>query len=146
MTALGQADYPLIDPPLIIAIISDYDIATVETHLEEIRDQLGILEATLVPDPNDVRSGAPIDTEKIVVLAESEGGQSSKSESHSAKSEHHAASLLLPGYGQTRETNTSASASGNGASGKSTSPTSVVDDEQGYTDELELLAALFPGL
>ena len=141
-----KADYPLIDPPLIMAIISDYDIATVEAHLEEIRDQLGILEATLVPDPNDVRPSTPIDTEKILAPAESEGGQSWKSDVHSAKSEHHAVSQLLPGYGQTREMSNSASGSGSGTSGKSTSPTSVVDDEQGYTDELDLLAALFPGL
>lgn len=49
-----QVDYPLIDQPLIIAILSDYDPSTLQSELPGIRDQLGILEATLVPDPDDV--------------------------------------------------------------------------------------------
>lgn len=39
------------------AIISDYDCSTLHEHLREIRDQLGILEATSVPDSEDVQRG-----------------------------------------------------------------------------------------
>ncbi|WVR06440.1 hypothetical protein IAU60_003471 [Kwoniella sp. DSM 27419] len=47
-----SADYPLIDPPLILAILSDYPSTSLSSNLDAIRDQLGILEATLVPDPD----------------------------------------------------------------------------------------------
>ncbi|EIW73515.1 hypothetical protein TREMEDRAFT_70985 [Tremella mesenterica DSM 1558] len=43
-------EFPLLDPTLILALLSDRDPSTLSDHLEEIRNQLGILEATLVPD------------------------------------------------------------------------------------------------
>ncbi|WWC70840.1 uncharacterized protein I206_104792 [Kwoniella pini CBS 10737] len=52
LAAVLAADYPLIDFPLILAILSDYQPSTLSSNLSEIRDQLGILEATLVPDPD----------------------------------------------------------------------------------------------
>lgn len=61
-----QADYPLLDPPLIIALVSDYDADTVSSHIEEIRDQLGVLEASMVPDDEEAPGSE---------LAHSAGGQ-----------------------------------------------------------------------
>lgn len=40
----------MIDISLVHALISDHDPASLYAHLDEIRDQLGILQATLVPD------------------------------------------------------------------------------------------------
>ncbi|WVW84768.1 hypothetical protein I302_106803 [Kwoniella bestiolae CBS 10118] len=52
LAAVLAADYPLIDPTLILAILSDYPSSDLSAKIPEIKDQLGILEATLVPDPD----------------------------------------------------------------------------------------------
>ncbi|KAL7420812.1 hypothetical protein Q5752_004765 [Cryptotrichosporon argae] len=45
-----SADFPLMDPSLISALLSDYEPASLSANIETVRDQLGILQATLVPD------------------------------------------------------------------------------------------------
>ncbi|ORX37341.1 hypothetical protein BD324DRAFT_625753 [Kockovaella imperatae] len=51
-----SVEYPLLDVALIHSLISDHEEPL--TRLEEIRDQLGILEATLVPDLDGPRSSS----------------------------------------------------------------------------------------
>ncbi len=48
--------------------------------------------------------------------------------------------------GRATEMSRSTSASASGSSGKSTSPTSVVEDDESYVGELELLMTLFPAV
>ncbi|KAL1413063.1 hypothetical protein Q8F55_000812 [Vanrija albida] len=50
LASLLSADFPLIDSSLIHAILLDYDPDTLHNHVDAIRSQLGILEATSVPD------------------------------------------------------------------------------------------------
>lgn len=48
-----KADFPLIDEPLIIALLSDYAPKDIENVLPEIREQLALFEAALVPDDDE---------------------------------------------------------------------------------------------
>nr|KIR49778.1 hypothetical protein I312_00870 [Cryptococcus bacillisporus CA1280] len=50
-----SAEYALIDPALIAALLSDYPPNTLLQNLDQIKEHLGILEATLVPDSDDPR-------------------------------------------------------------------------------------------
>ncbi|KIR80877.1 hypothetical protein I306_02334 [Cryptococcus gattii EJB2] len=50
-----SVEYALIDPALIAALLSDYPPNTLLQNLDQIKEHLGILEATLVPDSDDPR-------------------------------------------------------------------------------------------
>lgn len=133
--------------------MSDYHPAHVQSHLEEIREQLGILEATLVPDSDvDTSSVAAaesaseklstidgeVDTKPLEALSMSSAGRSTSADGNPSK--------INFASGKVTQMSRSISASGSRSSGKSTSPTSVVDDEEGYAGELDLLKSLFPAL
>nr|KIR89280.1 hypothetical protein I308_00285 [Cryptococcus tetragattii IND107] len=55
LAAVLSAEYALIDPALIAALLSDYPTNTLLQNLDQIKEHLGILEATLVPDSDDPR-------------------------------------------------------------------------------------------
>jgi hypothetical protein len=123
-----------------MAIMSDYEPSSLLAKLPEIREQLGILEASLVPDTDEA------------YIPET---------SHSVEDElvQSTSSLgITTGHGNVRRSSplsgtasTSDSGLRNGKSGKTRStdtlPTSETEDDgddQGYLDELELLGQLFP--
>jgi hypothetical protein len=47
-----QAEFSLLDEPLIRAIVSDQDPDQLYSRLDDIRDDLGLLQASVVPDPD----------------------------------------------------------------------------------------------
>ena len=53
------------DQPLILALLSDYDANTLTTELPSIREQLGILEASLVPDLDETLPTEPESTDEL---------------------------------------------------------------------------------
>ncbi|WVQ65707.1 uncharacterized protein L199_003885 [Kwoniella botswanensis] len=121
LAAVLAADYPLIDPPLILAILSDYPSSELQSKLPEIKDQLGILEATLVPDP-DIPSE----------FAESWAGTDSTSQSGIDDLSNRLSSLSTTNINEFGSTNTSATT------------WSESDGTEGYGDEVDLLKSLFP--
>ncbi|WWC62669.1 uncharacterized protein I303_105266 [Kwoniella dejecticola CBS 10117] len=128
LAAILAADYPLIDPPLILAILSDYPPSSLSSSIPAVRDQLGILEATLVPDPDQPEEA-------------SEPAESwTESTSLSGVDE---LSQRLDGL------NTS-NASGSGTAFTSLptssrgSDTDKSEENEEYGDEAELLRSLFP--
>ena len=130
-----------------MAILSDYDPSTVQASFGEIRDQLGILEAALVPDIDEVQTIAATEsTSEQVSVNDGDIGverlQALNLSSSGPRTSPDGCSSRITG--RPTEMSRSTSASGSGGSGKSTSPTSVVDDDDEYTEELDLLKNLFP--
>ncbi|KAK6908117.1 hypothetical protein L486_07491 [Kwoniella mangroviensis CBS 10435] len=121
LAAVLAADYPLIDQPLILAILSDYPSSELKSKLPEIKDQLGILEATLVPDP-DIPSE----------FAESWAGTESTSQSGIDDLSNRLGSL------NTTSTNV------NGSTSTGATTWSESDGTEEYGDEVDLLKSLFP--
>ncbi|WWC96176.1 hypothetical protein V866_003043 [Kwoniella sp. B9012] len=121
LAAVLAADYPLIDPPLILAILSDYPSSELQSKLPEIKDQLGILEATLVPDP-DIPSE----------FAESWAGTDSTSQSGIDDLSNRLSSLNTFNTNENGSTNTSATTR------------SEPEGTEEYGDEVDLLKSLFP--
>lgn len=149
---LFQAEFPLLDQPLIIAILSDHDPNTLDTELPNIRDQLGILEASLVPDLDET---LPPDLYTTDGLADSVG--SIVLDESRASPTDHTSALGRNGMGagtgsSALSRTTSTSDSGlikRGDDSTGTGPTSVTGDEGGLEspgEELELLQNLFPSL
>lgn len=151
----------MIDQPLIIALLSDYDLSSVESELPNIRDQLGILEATLVPDPdelipneNEFAPSASVSTEEddlmrsVKSLEITEAVHSvSNAISNGVKGQPGVEGVMASG----KAAGTSTSASGKGSQAGSlvsdtTNPTSIPSEDGGFVDELELLNNLFPSL
>ena len=138
---MHQAEYPLIDLALIIALLSDHDVATLQSHLPEIREQLGILEATLIPDLEVENTTAKIsDSGLNDKMGETKLGDASRSKERISSRSGSASQM-------SRSTSTSGKST-SGKSGKSTTttPTSVLDDESEFEEEVSLLNALFPTL
>lgn len=131
-----QAEYPLLDQPLIIALLSDHDPSSLYAELPGIRDQLGILEASLVPDPEEQAFGEIIDSVGLLAVDTDEQPTSSSS----------AQSLNLS------RTTTSSDTDVDARGSVGTTPTSIsagagaggTGEEEGFLDELELLRSLFP--
>lgn len=134
----------MIDSSLIYALLSDYESSALSSHLPEIRDQLAILEATLVPDSDGfteikdeqgISSAPSVDTSTedestdfSRLTISSKKGKSSKSGPSSSSSSKLAAEPMS-------RTSTSG-----------TSEHASVDEEEQYVNETELLQALFPAL
>lgn len=139
-----QADYPLLDPPLIIAILSDHDAETLHQHLDEIHDQLGVLEASLVPDLDDPTGESELEnstTDGEVEVLKLDGlNLDVGSGGGSVPGILKVSGINL---GSTSSKKVGGSSSRSSGSGKSTEPTSVTDGEE--ADEMDLLKSLFPG-
>ncbi|KAK8858656.1 hypothetical protein IAR55_002885 [Kwoniella newhampshirensis] len=166
LASVLAADHPLIDPPLIIALLSDYPPSSLPTHLPAIKEQLGILEATLVPDldTNDDNgstsspapeswtesisvSGSGVGIDDLAKRLESVTSLTSASEGAVSKEPK-----KRTGKGSTADTGR-ASNSGTGTGGtseksgtESKGSPSEADDGEGFDTELELLKSLFPAV
>jgi hypothetical protein len=144
-----KSEYQLVDTSLILALVSDYAPSDLEANLQIIRDQLGIIEATLVADsidetealihvnrayPNDASTQ---DTASLLEVLSLEGGAEAEGE----------AGLNLSGLGHSKTSRSSGSGSGSKRSRSnksgSTSPTSG-GEEVGPGAERDLLKSLFP--
>lgn len=153
-----QVEYPLIDTTLIIALLSDYS-PLLNFHLDEIRSQLGVLEATLVPDsvasvPSADQESASSETTSTDRDADSEhdladGVNSRLSQlalngppPFAVSDNLHANIEATSGSSRLSQ---SSSISGSRAS-NNTSPTSLVDSEGGFEDDVQMLKSLFPTL
>jgi hypothetical protein len=142
MKLTAQLDYPSIDQPLIMALMSDYEPSALLAKLPEIREQLGILEASLVPDTDNsyIPDTSHDNDEDLVQTTSSlslgvkkKGGKRRKSP--------------LSGTASTSDSGLKSGRSANSQS-TTTSPTSETEGEgedgEAYLDELELLGELFP--
>ncbi|ORY25627.1 hypothetical protein BCR39DRAFT_600061 [Naematelia encephala] len=140
LAAVLSADYPLIDNALIIALLSDYPPETIHRHVDEIRDQLGILEATIVPDSYDVQIN------ESEVESTTDGDLEAKLDGLNIGS-NGSGFVTPPSNGATSSSakvSSKAEGSGSGSSDtKSTGLTSLHEDD-GVEDELNLLTSLFP--
>lgn len=138
-----QAEYPLLDQPLVIALLSDYDPGSLTTELPGIRDQLGILEASLVPDPDGPTGTEDLTTSvSSIVLDHDDQDRGASADAGGSK-------LLGTSSGAlSRTTSTSDSGLHGGESASAgTGPTSVTEDEpESPESELDLLQRLFPNL
>jgi hypothetical protein len=123
-----------------MAIMSDYESSALLAKLPEIREQLGILEASLVPDTDDAyipeTSGSP--EEDLI--------QSTSSLSLGLTNGQISQRRSSPLSG-TASTSDSGARNGRSTATRSTgtSPLSETEEDgEGYLDELELLGELFP--
>ena len=118
----------------------------------EIRDQLGILEATLVPDADDIVPAAAAESSIGKLDSRNKGldeeclGAPSLSSAGGSQSAGDTSSKITATSGEGTEMSRSNSTSSHGSIGKSSNPTSVVDEYDGLAGELELLTALFPAM
>ena len=140
----------MIDSTLVIALLSDYS-PLLSSNLDEIRDQLGVLEATLVPDD--------VTTEILSQPDQSDASTSEadRSEQGLTSIDHRLEKLALNGpspcaseglleapSGSSRKS-TSTSASGSRTS-TTTSPSSLVESEGGLDEDIAMLKSLFPSM
>jgi hypothetical protein len=137
-----------VDTSLILALISDYAPSDLEANLPIIRDQLGIIEATLVADSidesdalNHANGAFPIDgstqdTASLLEVLSLEGP---------AEAGEGPVGLRLSGLGHSKTSRSSGSGSKRSRSNQSgsTSPTSG-GEEVGPGAERDLLKSLFP--
>ena len=159
---ISQIEYDSLDSTLVMAILSDYHPETVSSHVDEIRDQLGILQASAVPDETaDVLSSAlePSDPdleeahdyqldEAIYNAWEDDPtpmpGQVERNEWLSPPPEVGSSSSRPSMSSRTL----SSRSEGTSHSAKSTSPTSIQEDEEwpevDWQDEVDVLQSLFP--
>lgn len=144
----------MIDSTLIIALLSDY-APLLSCHLSEIRDQLGVLEATLVPDniSSDTNDSLLSTTESSTSEQLSRGDEDltvNKLERMALNDPPPFSSVvpsdpkdhldpLSSSSGLSRSTSASET-----RTSSTTSPTSLVDSEGGLDDDVELLRSLFP--
>ena len=153
-----KTEYPLIDETLIIALLSDYT-TILSSHIDEVRDQLGILEASLVPD-TDI-GDALYDDDHSSGLEGSSGGlaldgmdedltRMALNDPPPFEDEHpgsppSASSSHLEAPSRSSRHTQSTSPSGSRTS-NATSPTSMVDSDSGFEDDVNLLKSLFPSM
>lgn len=122
-----------------MAIMSDYEPSSLLAKLPEIREQLGILEASLVPDTDEAY--IPVTSHST----EDDLIQSTSSLSITKEDGNGRRKSPLSGTASTSD-----SGFQNGKSAKTRSSDSPLsetepeDGEEGYLDELELLGQLFP--
>lgn len=147
-----------------MALMSDYQPSALLVRLPEIREQLGILEASLVPDTDDgyipdtshendddlIHSTSSL---SLDVPKKKKGGKRRKSPLSGTASTSHSGQKSGRGAEARSETaSTSDSGPNNGHSSKTrstgTTPLSETEEEdedvEGYLNELELLGELFP--
>ncbi|WVF68915.1 hypothetical protein IAT40_003689 [Kwoniella sp. CBS 6097] len=141
-----SADFPLVDTPLIASIVSDHAPENLASELSKIKEHLGILEATMVPDPEAaesiIHSPNPSWTESTNDSINGIDELSSRLESLATTSNN----TRNGGEFGTASTSTDAST---GASAWSVGDAEngdvlVEEDGVGLLDELELLKTLFP--
>jgi hypothetical protein len=154
----GKTEYPLIDETLIIALLSDYTVI-LSSHIDEVRDQLGILEASLVPDTDigdtfhDDPSSSDQSSTKGLALDGMDEEMTRMALNDPAPFEDEPSKSLLSASSSSHldvlshssRHSQSASASGSRTS-DATSPTSLVDSEGGFEDDIALLKSLFPAM
>ncbi|KAK4684094.1 hypothetical protein P7C73_g6108, partial [Tremellales sp. Uapishka_1] len=141
LASLLSIDYPLIDPPLIYAILSDYDPSDISQHLEEIKENLGILEATLVPDGDDF-TGTDNDTDGD---ADAELGK--KFDGLTTSSSSGIRDTLSSGVKDTASSSSKdAHKDGIKDIWPETGPDAEDGHDEGFLDEQTLLLSLFPYL
>ncbi|OCF37243.1 hypothetical protein I316_01151 [Kwoniella heveanensis BCC8398] len=154
LAAVLSADFPLVDSALIEAMVNDHPPESLASEESSIRDQLGILEATMVPDPDDgmtVHSPNPSWTDSTSDSMNGNGIDelSNKLESLATNSNDSINRGRTKGTGTgTGTSSTSASASAWSAEDgtEKRRPFSEEDDAVGLLDELELLRTLFPAI
>ncbi|WVQ96435.1 hypothetical protein IAU59_003540 [Kwoniella sp. CBS 9459] len=152
LAAVLSADFPLVDSGLIAAMVNDHAPETLSSVLPAIKDHLGILEATMVPDPDEstIHSPNPSWTESTSESVNGIDELSNKLESLGSAS----SSGRNGGRATTAGTSTGA---GTSAGASASMGTSLVDDGEtgailsededvGLLDEIELLKALFPAI
>ncbi|KIR57114.1 hypothetical protein I315_00277 [Cryptococcus gattii Ru294] len=122
-----SAEYALIDPALIAALLSDYPPNTLLQNLDQIKEHLGILEATLVPDSDDPRP------------QESMYGEG---ESWSGSDANNGNNTLMDALGDRM----GRIDVGVRNSGDSRELVSECGNELEFSDEIDLLKSLFPNL
>ncbi|WRT67871.1 uncharacterized protein IL334_004845 [Kwoniella shivajii] len=153
LAAILAADYPLIDPPLILALLSDYQPRSISSDdIENIKDQLGILEATLVPDSDidiDIDTITDIISESNESLNENTSAGSTTSGfideiSNRLESLHTTSSSNDP-TASTSSSRSKKNGHGNGSKTSNKSDISGSNDDD-YGDEGELLKSLFPSI
>lgn len=125
-----------------MALMSDYEPSALLARLPEIREQLGILEASLVPDTDDgYIPETSHSTEEDLILSTSSLSLGIKEEGSRRKSP-------LSGTASTSDSGKKGKRRSKKTKSKETSATSEtegeVEDGEGYLDELELLGQLFP--
>lgn len=111
------------------------------TELPGIRDQLGILEASLVPDPDEVECSPTNDLAASIgsIILQEEQDQHNSSDTKLLGTESSALS-------RTTSTSDSGLLGGESASA-GTGPTSATEEDlESPEDELDLLKSLFPNL
>ncbi|WWC88466.1 uncharacterized protein L201_003377 [Kwoniella dendrophila CBS 6074] len=144
LAAVLSADYPLIDPPLILAILSDYPPSSLSTNIQAIKDQLGILEATLVPDPDEpeIPSEFAESWTESTSLSGIDDELSRKLDGLSTNEGDNRTSTTWTSLDDRskQSSTTKSSRSGSDNSGKS----QEINEE--YLDESELLRSLFPSM
>ncbi|WWD18530.1 hypothetical protein CI109_102983 [Kwoniella shandongensis] len=172
LAAVLAADHPLIDPPLIIALLSDYPPSSLPTHLPAIKEQLGILEATLVPDLDDNQdgslspapgswtestsvsgTGSAVGIDELASKLESVTTLDSRSSASASeiRKKGKKSSSKTTGTGSRTSTksgtgNGSATSEKSGTGKGSRGSPSEVDEGEGFDTELELLKSLFPAV
>lgn len=152
-----KTEYPLIDETLIIALLSDYT-TILSSHIDEVRDQLGILEASLVPDTEvaealydeahsnsserDSLKGLALDgmDEDLTRMALNDPAPF---DTHSGSPPSASSSSHLDVPSRSSRNSRSASVSASRTS-DTTPPTSLVESEGGFEDDIALLKSLFP--
>ena len=131
----------MIDTTLILSLLLDYDAPA--HHLNEIRDQLGILEATLVPDTGPATGLSPIDEASVAELNGSmmsldlARGRNGVAESESSKSSPYPSSKTQP---------TSISMSISTSSSSIISESDRIEDGSELAAQVDLLRSLFSGV
>jgi len=152
-----KTEYPLIDETLIIALLSDYT-TIFSSHIDEVRDQLGILEASLVPDTEVAEAlydeahsnSSERDSPKALALDGMDEDLTRMAlndpapfdtQSGSPLSASSSSHLDVPSRSSRNSRSASVSAS---RTSDTTSPTSLVESEGGFEDDIALLKSLFP--
>ncbi|OWT39869.1 hypothetical protein C362_02365 [Cryptococcus neoformans Bt1] len=174
LASVLSAEYMLIDPTLIAALLSDYPPNTLLQNLDQIKEHLGILEATLVPDSDDPHSqeftygegeswsGSDMNSgssARMEALGDKMGRMDINWEEADDKSWGRHISgrnrvrghQELAGSGSAMSSSTSLenihqSQTWSGDSGDSREPVSECGSELEFSDEIDLLKSLFPNL
>lgn len=164
----------LIDPTLIAALLSDYPPNTLLQNLDQIKEHLGILEATLVPDSDDPHSqeftygegeswsGSDMNSgssARMEALGDKMGRMDINWEEADDKSwgRHISGRNRVRGHQELAGSGSAMSSSTSlenihqgqtwsGDSGDSREPVSECGSELEFSDEIDLLKSLFPNL
>ncbi|WVQ80699.1 hypothetical protein IAT38_002804 [Cryptococcus sp. DSM 104549] len=140
LAAVLAAEHPLIDAALISALLSDYESSALSANLTTIKDYLGILEATLVPDADDPNAGGDGGAGGNGSWAGSEGGQDPEVDVEDDWGRYFE---MGPGSGVTSLNEQMGGLSiGTGSTGEG--GIEFGEDDPVFADEMELLEELFP--